>query len=66
MKIRELMYESMLHNHQSLIKLIEFLVIEKETVKLDDDLSVLDLYFKPKNRDKMNRLLKEYMQKEGV
>lgn len=63
MTIRELMYESMLHNHDSLTKLIEFLVIEKETVRLEDDAAVLDLYFKPKNKDKMNKLLGEYMQK---
>ena len=66
MTVRELLYEATQYNHETLIVLIEFLVLEKETVKLEDDESVLELYFKPNNADRMNKLLKEYMQqKEG-
>lgn len=66
MKVQDYYLEAIKGNHTSLVKLIEMLVKEKKTVKLSDDESVLDLYFKPNNRDKMNKLLKEYMQiKEG-
>ena len=66
MTVRELLYEATQYNHGTLIVLIEFLVLEKETVKLEDDESVLELYFKPKNADRMNKLLREYMQKRGT
>lgn len=66
MTVRELLYEATQYNHGTLIVLIEFLVLEKETVKLEDDESVLELYFKPNNVDRMNKLLKEYMQKRGM
>ena len=58
--------EAIKGNHEPLVKLIEMLVKDKKTVKLCDDATVLDLYFKPNNWDKMNKLLGEYMQqKEG-
>ena len=66
MTVRELLYEATQYNHETLIVLIEFLVLEKETVKLEDEESVLELYFKPNNVDRMNKLLKEYMQKRGT
>lgn len=66
MKVQDFYLEAIKGNHTSLVKLIEMLVKEKKTVKLSDDAAVLDLYFKPNNRDKMNKLLGEYMQrKEG-
>lgn len=66
MKVNDYYLEAIKGNHTALVNLIRMLVKEKKTIKLTDDASVLDLYFKPKNRDKMNKLLGEYMQqKEG-
>jgi hypothetical protein len=66
MTIKEYYLEAIKNNHVMLKLLIDFLVREKKTVSMSDDATVLDLYFKPKNRDKMNKPLKEYMQqKEG-
>lgn len=65
MNIRELLYEANQYKHESLVFLIEFLLIEKGVVKLEDDISVMDRYFLPKHSDRMDKLLKEYIQKRG-
>ena len=62
MKVQDYYFEAIKGDHKPLMKLIEMLVKDKKTVKLSDDAAVLDLYFKPNNRDKMNKLLGEYMQ----
>jgi hypothetical protein len=63
MKIQDYYLEAIKGDHVSLVKLIEMLVREKKTIKLSDDAGSLDLYLQPKHKDKMNKLLKEYMQK---
>lgn len=63
MTIRELYIEAIKGKEQSLLLLLDFLVKEKKTVKWEDDDSVLDIYFKPNNREKMNRLLLEYKER---
>lgn len=60
MVIRELYLEALKHNHKALILLIDFLVNEKKVHTLTDDTSVLDKYFLPQHRERMNRLLVEY------
>lgn len=60
MTIRHIYEQSILGDYYWLQILIEFLVLEKETVSFDDDKSALDLYFKPNNEMRMNELLKEY------
>lgn len=60
MTIRELYIESVKKKEMSLLLLLDFLVKEKKTVKWEDDTSVLQLYYKPNNRKRMNELLKEY------
>lgn len=60
MTIRELYIESVKRKEMSLLLLLDFLVKEKKTVKWEDDTSVLQLYYKPNNRKRMNELLKEY------
>lgn len=45
--------------------LILFLVHEKEVHTLDDDSKVLDLYFLPKHKKRMNKELKAYKKKMG-
>ena len=63
MKVQEYYLEAIKGDHAPLAKLIEMLVRDKKTIKLSDDVSVLDLYLQPKHQDKMNKLLEEYMQK---
>jgi hypothetical protein len=63
MKVQDYYLEAIKGKHTPLVKLIEMLVRDKKTIKLTDDAAVLNLYFKPNNRDKMNKLLEEYMQK---
>lgn len=66
MTIRELYIEAIKGKEQSLLLLLDFLVKEKKTVKWEDDDSVLDIYFKPNNRAKMNRLLLEYIERQAA
>lgn len=49
----------------SLLLLIEFLVCEKKVHQLSDDASVLNKYFLPQHRERMNGLLLEYHNKRN-
>lgn len=60
MTLRELYAEAIKGNYQWLSVLIEFLVFEKKTLSFNSNISELDLYFKPNNRTRMNKLLLEY------
>jgi response regulator of citrate/malate metabolism len=60
MKIKELFEYAIVEKEFSLALLLDFLVNEKKTVKMSDDISVLDYYTKPNNRKKMNLLLDQY------
>lgn len=66
MILKELYEESIKGNHESLSLLIEFLVFEKKVLTFDHDKKELDLYFKPNNRPRMNKLLLEYKSKLGI
>ncbi|ABI36859.1 hypothetical protein [Geobacillus virus E2] len=63
MTVRELYNEAVKDGHYSLCLLIEFLTIEKQAIKLDDDASGLDYYFQPRFHRKMNEYLAWYEQK---
>lgn len=63
MLIREIYAESIKGGYDWLTILIEFLVLEKEVITFDDDRDALDLYFKPNNQARMNKLLLEYNEK---
>ena len=63
MIIRELYEEAIIDNHYSLRLLIEFLLLEKQVIKLTDDESVLDYYFQERFHKKMNEYLAAYEQK---
>ena len=66
MLVKDYYREAIKHNHPDLRIMIDFLVKEKKVISMEDDESVMDRYFLPKNADRMNKLLKEYMQqKEG-
>lgn len=49
----------------SLLLLIDFLVNEKKVHQLSDDASVLNKYFLPKHKERMNGLLLEYHNKRN-
>lgn len=63
MILRELYTEAIADEFNSLTLLIEFLVFEKEVLTFEADIKELDLYYKPNNRKRMNKLLLEYKEK---
>ncbi|WP_106494924.1 hypothetical protein [Lentibacillus sp. Marseille-P4043] len=65
MNLKEVYTEAISGEFESLSLLIEFLVFEKQVLTFDDDRKELDLYFKPNNKARMNKLLLEYRTKLG-
>lgn len=63
--VRYFYEQALLNDFTDLINTIEFLLVEKKTIKLEDDISVLDFYFKPNNRKRMVKLLNEYKKEKG-
>ncbi len=63
MSLKELYTEAIMQNLGSLSLLIEFLILEKRVLSWESDSVELNLYFKPNNKAKMNRLLLEYKAK---
>ena len=51
------------HGLQSLIMLVVF---EKQVLTLEDDERELDLYFKPNNKKRLNKILIDYEEKLGI
>lgn len=60
MTLKELYTEAIKLELKWLCVLIEFLILEKKVHSWDDKEEVLDLYFKPKHQERMNKLLIEY------
>lgn len=60
MNLKELYTEAIQGEYESLTLLIEFLILEKKVLSWESDYKELDLYFKPNNRLRMTKLLKEY------
>lgn len=60
MTIRELYAEAIEHKQESLILLLDFLLFAKKAVKFDDDVKVLNYYYQPRFRAKMNEYLSEH------
>lgn len=58
--IRYFYEQSMLQDLPALTVFIDYLLFEQEVISLEDDISELDLYFKPNNRSRMNKLINEY------
>jgi len=48
----------------SLTLLIEFIVLEKQVLTWQSDYTELELYFKPNNQPRMNKLLLEYREEK--
>lgn len=60
MQLKELYADAIEYGEETLCMLLEFLVIEKQSQSWADDVSVLELYFKPNNHKRLNQLLIEY------
>ncbi|MEC0251761.1 hypothetical protein [Bacillus halotolerans] len=67
MTVRDWYQEALQHNYYSLILLIEFLVYEKKTIRLQDPEEALNFYLQERFKGKMNAYLLAYEQrvKEG-
>jgi len=61
--IRELFEAALENKDENLQALIMFVVLEKKVHDWDDDISVLDIYFLPKHRERMTKLINEYKRK---
>ncbi len=60
MTLKEVYENAILEDYESLQLLIEFLIFEKQVLTFEDDSKELDLYFLPKHKERMNKLLMEY------
>ena len=63
MSIRELFEAALENKFVDLQALIMFVVLEKKVHDWNDDKSVLDVYFLPKHRERMTKLINEYKRK---
>lgn len=63
MTIRELFEAALENKDENLQALIMFVVLEKRVHSWDDDISVLNVYFLPKHRERMTKLINEYKRK---
>ena len=63
MTLRELFEAALENKDENLQALIMFVVLEKKVHDWNDDKSVLDVYFFPKHRERMTKLINEYKRK---
>lgn len=63
MTLRELFEAALENKDENLQALIMFVVLEKKVHDWNDDKSVLDVYFLPKHRERMAKLINEYKRK---
>lgn len=63
MKLRDVYAEAIKQDFPSVCLLLEFLILEKKVLSWDDHDSELDLFFKPNNKPRMTKLLKEYAER---
>jgi hypothetical protein len=63
MTVRELYFEAIKGKHYSLQLLIEFLVNEKNVIKMTDDTRAIDYYLQERFHNKMNEYLAAYEEK---
>jgi len=61
--LRELFEAALENKDENLQALIMFVVLEKKVHDWNDDKSVLDIYFLPKHRERMTKLINEYKRK---
>lgn len=63
--IRELYNDAVILNLDPVLLLLDFLLFEKQAIKFENNIKVLDLYFKENNRARMNKLLIDFKTKNG-
>lgn len=66
MTIKELFQGAIENEMIDLQALIIFLALEKQVLSMDDSAAELDLYFLPKHRERMNKLIGEFKQKMNM
>ena len=66
MTIKELFEGAIEQKMIDLQALIIFLTLEKQVLSMDDSADKLDLYFLPKHRKRMNKLIGEFKQKMNM
>jgi len=64
--LRELFEAALENKDENLQALIMFVVLEKKVHDWNDDKSVLDVYFLPKHRERMTKLINEYKKKMNL
>ena len=64
MTVRELMNEAIKGQYKSLIALIQLLVIEKQVISFEDDISNINHYLDERYKNKMNEYLSKYFTEE--
>ncbi|MBP1950047.1 hypothetical protein [Virgibacillus litoralis] len=60
MTIRDLYNDAVKFDESHVLLLLDFLLFEKRSIAFNDDVSVLELYFNAKHKERMNQLLLEY------
>lgn len=58
--VREIYLEAMIGKHTSLVLLIDYLVKDKQVLKLEDPQERLTYFLQDRFQNKMNEYLKEY------
>lgn len=68
MTVGQVYQEAFRYKEDSLILLIDFLVLEKKVLSADDDVSKLEYFMQDRFKSKMNQHLRAYKKKrhEGV
>ena len=66
MTIKEVFEYALKNKDENLQALIMFVVLEKKVHDWNDDKSVLDVYFLPKHRERMTKLINEYKKKMNL
>lgn len=60
MSIGELYMESLQGGHESLILMLEYLIFEKESLQMDDDVSNLNVFFEKRYEKALNKHLEVF------
>lgn len=66
MKVRELYREAMSDDQATLVMILDFLIKERKSLSLDDDVSRFNFMLDDKYKNKLNELLIEYKNVHGL
>jgi hypothetical protein len=65
MTVQELYQEALTHNYYSLLLVIDYLVIERKVLEMDDSDEKLAYYLQDRFRNKLNEYLADYEKKRN-